>query len=255
MTTYRVSALAERVGLSPSTVRFYEQAGLLPAQRSESGYRLFDDQAVQRIGVINAGKRLGLALKEIRELLQVWEDGLCRDVRQWLRPIVLNQITRAERRAVEIDAFIVRLQQASSAIDGPVPPGRCGGPGCGIGPPPDQAAGSVAVELTTGQRDVEPGPPIACTLTAAERPDRVAAWRRLLSQARSRVAAGDVVAFLFPVQLAGEVAELAAAELECCAFFEFTLHLAAGELRFEVRVPGNARSLLSGLFGAGDVTC
>lgn len=34
--TYRISQLAERVGLRPTTLRFYEQAGLLPAHRSES---------------------------------------------------------------------------------------------------------------------------------------------------------------------------------------------------------------------------
>jgi MerR family transcriptional regulator, copper efflux regulator len=51
-------------------LRFYEQAGLLPARRSESGYRLFDDHAVERIQVIITGKRLGLPLEEIRNLLQ-----------------------------------------------------------------------------------------------------------------------------------------------------------------------------------------
>ena len=113
MTTYRVSELAEQTGLPPSTVRFYERAGLLPARRAESGYRLFDDQAVERIELIATGKRLGLQLEEIRHLLQVWQDGLCRDVRAWLRPMVLSQITGAQRQAAEIDAFIERLRQAS----------------------------------------------------------------------------------------------------------------------------------------------
>ena len=131
VTTYRVSELAERVGLPPSTLRFYEQAGLVPARRSESGYRLFDDQAVERIEVITTGKRLGLPLEEISDLLQVWENGLCHDVRERLRPMVANQIINAERRAAEIDAFIERLRRASSVIDGLAPPGRCG-PGCGI---------------------------------------------------------------------------------------------------------------------------
>jgi MerR family transcriptional regulator, copper efflux regulator len=250
VTTYRVSELAERVGLPPSTVRFYEQAGLLPARRSESGYRLFDDRAVQRIEVISTGKRLGLPLEEIRELLLVWEDGLCRDVREWLRPMILNQITGAERRAAEIDAFIERLRKASSALDGPVPPGRCG-PGCGMAPDPDRgrdwdpaAAPPVAAKLTP-RRDAAPGPPIACTLSATDQADRIEDWRRLLGEASCREPIDGGLAFRFPAGLAGQVAELAAAEQQCCPFFDFTLYVTAGELRFEVRAPEEAAQLLA----------
>lgn len=251
VTTYRVSELAERVGLPPSTLRFYEQAGLLPARRSESGYRLFDNHAIQRIEVIITGKRLGLPLEEIREVLQAWEEGLCRDVRERLRPMVLNQITNAERRVAETDAFIERLRKASSVIDGPVPPGRCA-PGCGIGPHRPPAAAPAADELASRQQDAEPGPPVTCTLPAAGQADRAEEWRRLLGQARGREAADGELVFRLPADLATAIAELATAELHCCTFFEFTLHLAGGELRFGVRVPENARSLLVEVFGAGD---
>jgi MerR family transcriptional regulator, copper efflux regulator len=230
MTTYRVSELSGRVGLPPSTLRFYEQAGLLPARRSESGYRLFDDQAVERIEVITTGKQLGLPLAEIRHLLQAWEDGLCRDVRERLRPMVLNQIAKAERHAAETGAFIERLRRAASMLDGPVPPGRCG-PGCGLVPHQDLAA--------TG---------LTCTLTAAGQADRVEEWRRLLSQATARQQADGELAFRFPARLAGRVAELAAAEQQCCMFLEFTLHLAAGELRFEVHAPEGTAPMLADLF-------
>jgi MerR family transcriptional regulator, copper efflux regulator len=252
VTRYRVSELADRVGLPPSTLRFYEQAGLVPARRSESGYRLFDDQAVERIEVITTGKRLGLPLEEIRDLLQAWENGLCRDVRERLRPMVLTQIAEAERRRAEIDAFIGRLRRASSVIDGPVPPGRCG-PGCGIVPHEAPAEAAPAVSgLTTRRRDAGPEPPIACTLTAADQADRIGEWRRLLGQADGREPVDGGLAFRFPAGLAGLVAELAAAEQRCCPFLEFALHLVAGGLRFEVRVPESAAPLLADVFGTGD---
>jgi MerR family copper efflux transcriptional regulator len=228
VTTYRVSELAERTGLPPSTVRFYEQAGLVPARRSESGYRLFDDQAVDRIEVITTGKRLGLPLEEIRDLLQAWEDGLCQDVRDRLRPMLANQIASAERRAAETGAFIERLRKASSLIDGPAPPGRCG-PGCGIVPrdAPSEAAPAVPV-LTPRRRDAQPEPPIACTLTAADQADRIGEWRRLLGQADGREQTDGGLAFRFPGALAGQVAELAAAEQQCCPFLEFSLRMHRG---------------------------
>jgi DNA-binding transcriptional MerR regulator len=45
-----VSALADQVGLSADTVRYYERVGLLPEPaRSASGYRLYDQTAVGRL--------------------------------------------------------------------------------------------------------------------------------------------------------------------------------------------------------------
>lgn len=228
MATYRVSELAERVGLPASTLRFYDQAGLVPARRSESGYRLFDDRAVARVEVITAGKRLGLALEDIRELLLVWEDGLCRDVRDRLRPMVLDRITDAERRNAETEAFIDRLRQAIAVLDGPVPPGRCG-PGCGV--------------------DEVPQATIACTLTGDEQADRVEEWRRLLGRADDREPIEGGLAFRFPLDLAGRLAELAAAEQRCCPFMEFAFRMADGALRFEVRAPADAAPLLDMVFG------
>jgi MerR family transcriptional regulator, copper efflux regulator len=249
VTTYRVSELAEQAGLPPSTVRFYERAGLVPARRSPSGYRLFDDRAVERIELITTGKKLGLPLEEIRELLAVWQDGLCRDVRARLRPMVLGQIADAERRAAEIDAFIERLRQASLAFDGPVPAGRCDSLCCGL-------PGQEAVPATGGlsprpdaPSEPSPEPPAVCTLAAAMRPGRLGEWQRLLGQAHGRSAIDGGMAFLLAPALAGQAAELAAAELECCAFFQFTLHLAGDELRFELRAPEDAWPALAPMFG------
>lgn len=67
-------------------------------------------------------------------------------------------------------------------------------------------------------------------------------------------ASGLDMALRFPAGLAGRVAELAAAEQRCCPFFKFTLHLIAGGLRFEVRVPEGAAPLLPDVFGPGDTT-
>lgn len=73
-----VSQLARRAGTSADTVRYYDRLGLLgPANRTQSGYRQFDDDHVERMLFINAGQQLGLALAEIGELLKVRERGIC----------------------------------------------------------------------------------------------------------------------------------------------------------------------------------
>jgi DNA-binding transcriptional MerR regulator len=73
-----VSALADQVGLSADTVRYYERVGLLPEPaRSAAGYRLYDQDAVGRLRLIKGAQRAGLRLREIGELLQVADRGLC----------------------------------------------------------------------------------------------------------------------------------------------------------------------------------
>lgn len=73
----RISQLAERTGVPATTLRFYDSTGLLPADRTPGGYRVYGEDAVKRLGFITTAKRLGLPLEEIAELLHVWADGSC----------------------------------------------------------------------------------------------------------------------------------------------------------------------------------
>jgi len=74
MTGARISELADAVGVAPSTVRYYERIGLVPApERTSSGYRIYDSDAEARLRFIVRGKRLGLTLAQVRELLGVWD--------------------------------------------------------------------------------------------------------------------------------------------------------------------------------------
>ncbi len=78
MSQLTVSKLADRAGTSADTVRYYERIGLLPeAERSASGYRLYGDEAVDRLQFIKRAQRFGLRLEAIGELLEVRERGLC----------------------------------------------------------------------------------------------------------------------------------------------------------------------------------
>jgi DNA-binding transcriptional MerR regulator len=73
-----VSALADQVGLSADTVRYYERVGLLPPPaRSPAGYRHYDQDSVARLRLIRGAQRAGLRLREIGELLQVADRGQC----------------------------------------------------------------------------------------------------------------------------------------------------------------------------------
>ncbi|MFD4743412.1 MerR family transcriptional regulator [Streptomyces virginiae] len=56
MSALRISQLAERSGVPASTPRFYETAGLLPVERTPSGYRRYGPDAVERLGSISSAK-------------------------------------------------------------------------------------------------------------------------------------------------------------------------------------------------------
>lgn len=235
--------------MKPTTLRFYERAGLLLAQRSPAGYRLYGEDAVERLGFISSGKRLGLRLKEIRVLLQVWQGGLCVDVRRQLRPMLLTRIAGADRRLAELAAFTDRLTEALAEIDGAARVGRCD-PGCGFLQHQHDPA-LVSVELSPRRLVPEPDPvPVVCTLTGGDQRERIGRWQRLLAGAlRREIIAGGLRIHL-PAELAGPVAELAAAEQGCCAFFDFALRLVVGTLQLEVRAPAEAAPLVAELFGA-----
>lgn len=76
MTTLTIGQLAKRVGVRTSTLRYYEDEGLLaPVRRSEAGYRLYDQQAEETLHFIQRAQRLGFSLDDIRSLLHGWQAG------------------------------------------------------------------------------------------------------------------------------------------------------------------------------------
>jgi len=66
----RIGDVAEEVGLSLRTVRYYEEVGLLPAPaRTEGGFRLYGDEHLEQLRLIKQMKPLGLLIEEMRALL------------------------------------------------------------------------------------------------------------------------------------------------------------------------------------------
>lgn len=68
----QIGEVAERVGLSLRTVRYYEEVGLIePSDRTAGGFRLYTDDDVARLELIKQVKPLGFTLDELRALLEV----------------------------------------------------------------------------------------------------------------------------------------------------------------------------------------
>ncbi len=66
-----ISQVAKLAGISPRTLQYYDEIGLLkPSELTLSGYRLYDDKALDKLQQILFFKELGFKLKEINEILQ-----------------------------------------------------------------------------------------------------------------------------------------------------------------------------------------
>jgi DNA-binding transcriptional MerR regulator len=250
MTSLRISEFAARTGVPATTLRFYETAGLLPAGRTTAGYRMYGDDAVARLGFISSAKLLGLPLEEIRDLLDVWEHDACSAVRARMLPLIAARITEADRRQAELAAFSARLAGACEQLAGPAPAGPCG-PDCGCSSAPAGPVPTTTLPTRTESCEPLPNVPVACTLGAAELGDRTDQWRRLAAKATDHANLADGLRLTFPLdaELAAEIAALASAERDCCAFLDFTLHLAPGGLELTVRGPEGTEPLLADLFG------
>ena len=67
---YTVGEMAKRLGVAPSTLRFYDKEGLLPfVDRSESGIRLFKDADFEWLRIIECLKKTGMPLKDIKDFI------------------------------------------------------------------------------------------------------------------------------------------------------------------------------------------
>lgn len=61
--------------MSAKTIRYYEDIGLvLPASRTQSGYRDYSDREVHTLQFLNRARSLGFSVKECRELISLYED-------------------------------------------------------------------------------------------------------------------------------------------------------------------------------------
>ena len=73
-TNLHIGEVAERVGLSLRTVRFYEEAGILvPQHRTEGGHRLFGPWELKKLALVTDLRAAGFSLESIKELLDMKE--------------------------------------------------------------------------------------------------------------------------------------------------------------------------------------
>jgi len=115
---FSISELAREFDVTPRAIRFYEDQGLL-APRRDGQRRIYTPRDRTRLKLTLRGKRLGLTLAEIRELIDMYEPGRddrpqlerFREVLETHRKSLLQQRADIEAQLGEIQTFEKRIQQ------------------------------------------------------------------------------------------------------------------------------------------------
>ncbi len=70
-----IGTVADKSGVPPKTIRYYESIGLIPsAGRQANGYRTYNDIDMHTLHFIKRARGLGFSVEEVRDLLDLWRD-------------------------------------------------------------------------------------------------------------------------------------------------------------------------------------
>jgi MerR family transcriptional regulator, redox-sensitive transcriptional activator SoxR len=108
METFAIGEIAELAGVQPSTLRYYENIGILPPPRRVSGQRRYSGDVLQILAVIQLAKDANFTLPEIRALLYDYSEYSTPSQR-WK--------DLAQRKLREVDAIIAHAQEMKQLLE------------------------------------------------------------------------------------------------------------------------------------------
>jgi MerR family redox-sensitive transcriptional activator SoxR len=127
-----IGELAQRSGVATSALRFYEQKGLIHADRASSGHRRYLRSVLRRIAFIVFAQRIGLSLEEVAAELDKLPRNRVPDAEDWAE---LGAVWRTR-----IDARIAELERLKSSLTGCIACGCLSLERCALSNPGDRAA-------------------------------------------------------------------------------------------------------------------
>jgi DNA-binding transcriptional MerR regulator len=111
MKYYKIGQLANFVAVSPRTIRYYEEIGLLNSiRRLEGGKRVYTDQDYQRLKFIKRLKHLGLTLAEMQELEDMYQ------IHRTHKKVLPRLLELLESHVEKIEERIQNLERLRSEI-------------------------------------------------------------------------------------------------------------------------------------------
>ncbi|WP_194900054.1 MerR family transcriptional regulator [Catenulispora pinisilvae] len=110
----RIGELATRSGVSVRALRYYEEQGLLIAERSISGQRHYPETALEKVGFFQDMYSAGLTSKRIAELMPCFNTGHT-DAEQ--RIMLRTERDRIHERVTQLTSALRRLDEVIAVAD------------------------------------------------------------------------------------------------------------------------------------------
>ena len=112
-----IGLAAKSSAVSAKMIRHYESIGLLPkAQRTEAGYRLYDETDVHTLRFIQRARSLGFPLETIRTLLALWRNR--RRSSAQVKDLAERHVADLERKIAEMQAMVRTLRHLAHNCHG-----------------------------------------------------------------------------------------------------------------------------------------
>ncbi len=114
--TKLIGSIAKQSGTPIKTIRYYEELGLLKTMgRTEGGFRLFNTDVFARLNFIKRAQKLGLRLSEVREFLEIHDQGdlPCDHVQERLR----NKLIEVDRQIQQLQILRQELEKLLAGED------------------------------------------------------------------------------------------------------------------------------------------
>ncbi len=116
-----IGEAAKASGVSAKMIRHYESIELLPkAQRTDSGYRLYDETEVHALRFIHRARTLGFPLETIRQLLALWRDRQRSSAT--VKKLALAHVADLEAKIAEMQSMVKTLKHLAQHCHGDTRP-------------------------------------------------------------------------------------------------------------------------------------
>jgi len=115
---YTVNQLAEELGITPRTLRFYEAKGLLTPRRVGNN-RVYSKRDRARLKLILRGKRLGFSLEEIKEYLDLYNvDPSQKEQMRVLLTRIRERLDALAQQRQDLEATVSELKEIETQVVG-----------------------------------------------------------------------------------------------------------------------------------------
>ncbi len=103
-----IGTASEKSGLPPKTIRYYEEIGLIRADRRMNGYRDYSEKDVRRLHFVHRARDLGFSVEECRQLLSLYDDETRESAE--VKAIAQTKLKEIENRIAELVSLKASLE-------------------------------------------------------------------------------------------------------------------------------------------------